>query len=171
MFASEVKPVIGKWAATVKHSEKVSDMIDTIIFGGATMTELANCPACGALYVKTAIALCNRCRQSKEERFDKVYRFLKKKENRTSTISRAVAHTGVAETEILGFIREGRLQLTDLPNFHMPCSFCGEATRNGRLCKSCEKRLQADMASLNNTKETAEADGYVNKQLHSRKYE
>ncbi|QQK81583.1 hypothetical protein HUG20_17800 [Salicibibacter cibi] len=135
------------------------------------MAELANCPECGTLYVKTVISLCDRCRQSKEKRFNKVYEFLRKKENRESTISETAVRTGVSETEILEFIREGRLQLAEFPNFHMRCAFCGDATRNGRLCKSCEKQLQGDIANINDAKKTYTENVYVNKRLHSRKNE
>ncbi|WP_160112493.1 TIGR03826 family flagellar region protein [Salicibibacter kimchii] len=135
------------------------------------MTELANCPECGTLYVKTVISLCDRCRRSREERFNKVYEFLRKKENRESTILETSVHTGVSETDILEFIREGRLQLADFPNFHMLCAFCGDATRDGRLCKSCETQLQGDIAKINNTKKASTENVYVNRELHSRRNE
>ncbi|WP_211202300.1 TIGR03826 family flagellar region protein [Salicibibacter cibarius] len=135
------------------------------------MTELANCPECGALYVKMVISLCDRCCRSREKRFDKVYEFLRKKANRESTISETAVHTGVSETEILEFIREGRLQLADFPNFHILCAFCGDATRNSRLCKSCETELQGDIANINDTKKTYTENVYVNKRLHSRENE
>ncbi|SDI45111.1 hypothetical protein [Natribacillus halophilus] len=124
------------------------------------MAEPANCSECGALYMKTVLSICTHCHQARERRFQTVYQFLKA--NRAATIMETVIDTGVSEADILEFIRQGRLQPTDLPNFHTPCDFCGQSTRNGRLCSICEKRLQEEIADVYNTKETYSNTAYYN---------
>ncbi|GAJ97527.1 LOW QUALITY PROTEIN: flagellar protein [Geomicrobium sp. JCM 19055] len=110
------------------------------------MTELVNCVSCGSLYVKTIRDLCPRCYQQEEDYFRRVSTFLRRRENRQSTIAETSDATGVSEQRILDYISQGRLQLIDLPNFRVPCYFCKEKTKYGKLCKSCEKQMSKDLA-------------------------
>ncbi|PTQ57177.1 MAG: flagellar protein [Candidatus Carbobacillus altaicus] len=104
-----------------------------------------------------------------ENDFEKVYRFLRKKENRQSTIYEVSARTGVSVAQITEFIREGRIRVADYPNMAYPCERCGEVLiTEGRFCSSCQKILEETAATLqemlDDTKPSLSAgEGYLQK--------
>ena len=76
------------------------------------MGELANCVKCGKVYVKTEIReLCYDCFREEEEAFEKVRRFINKRENRTASMKEISEGTGVPEELVLKFIKRGRLNI------------------------------------------------------------
>lgn len=110
------------------------------------MSELANCPNCGGIFVKTRFRdVCEKCFKQEEEDFETVYAFIRKRENRTATIPEVVEATGVSEELIIKFIKTGRLTLAQLPNINYPCTRCGGPTREGDLCKKCAEQLRRDL--------------------------
>jgi hypothetical protein len=46
------------------------------------MKNVANCPKCGALFVKALRPICNPCYKEQEDNYDKVSRFMRRKQNR-----------------------------------------------------------------------------------------
>ena len=51
------------------------------------MAEVRDCPRCGDLFNYTGVRdVCHKCAQSEEEMYQIVYRFLRKRENRASTV-------------------------------------------------------------------------------------
>jgi flagellar operon protein (TIGR03826 family) len=111
------------------------------------VVELANCPKCGRLFVKQSSIrdVCDHCYKEEEKLFDKVYSFLRKRENRTATMTQVVEATGVSEALITKWIRMGRLQLVHFPNLGYPCESCGTTIREGHFCPKCRKKLQTDL--------------------------
>src|SRR5690606_41138519 len=62
---------------------------------------LSNCPKCGEIFVKNAVReMCEKCFREEEKLFQKVYTFLKKRENRAATIETVVKANNV-EAELL----------------------------------------------------------------------
>jgi flagellar operon protein (TIGR03826 family) len=113
------------------------------IFGGEkSMGELMNCPKCNALFVKSLHSVCEKCRKEEELQFDKVYTFLRKKENRSATITEIAEGTGVNEDLIMKFVKEGRLRTAMFPNLGYPCDRCGTQIQQGKLCLACLDNLQ-----------------------------
>ncbi|AMX82299.1 hypothetical protein GS3922_00540 [Geobacillus subterraneus] len=118
------------------------------------MAELANCAKCGRLFVKLSTRdVCESCYQEEERQFERVYAFLRKRENRTATMAQVVDATGVEEKLIIQWIRAGRLQLVHFPNLGYPCDSCGTMIREGRLCANCLGKLQADLRQAEAEKE------------------
>ncbi|MBS2970678.1 hypothetical protein J9317_18200 [Metabacillus sp. KIGAM252] len=118
------------------------------------MNDLANCPKCNALFVKTQFrTVCGDCYKIEEKQFETVYGFLRKRENRKARIAEVVSGTGVAEELILKFIRLGRLQLSNFPNLGYPCEKCGNMIREGKICSSCTKGLHDQLAQLQREEE------------------
>lgn len=108
--------------------------------------ELSNCSNCGEIFVKNKFRdNCEKCWREEEKAYDTVSKFMRKRENRAATIIQVVEATGVSEELILKFIKSGRLQLTNFPNFGYPCDKCGAIIREGRLCGSCAGELKADL--------------------------
>ncbi|MCY8836059.1 TIGR03826 family flagellar region protein [Bacillus atrophaeus] len=114
------------------------------------MGELANCPKCNALFLKTKLqTVCQACIKEEEKAFETVYKFLRKQENRQSTLNRITEETGVEEELILKFIRQKRIQITHLPNLAYPCERCDTSIREGKFCKACQSDIEGQMDRLN----------------------
>lgn len=103
--------------------------------------KLANCPGCGRLFVRGVQTVCEQCRRETEEQFEKVYHYVRKKENRRATVSEVSQATKVKEKTIYRFIREGRLELADFPNLGYPCESCGAFIRQGKVCEACRRKF------------------------------
>ncbi|WP_232697847.1 TIGR03826 family flagellar region protein [Brevibacillus daliensis] len=104
--------------------------------------QLANCPICDALFVKGIRDVCNNCYKEQEKQYDVCAQYLRKRENRGSTIYELSEGTGVAVKQITKFIREGRISLQNSPNLGYPCEKCGTLIRTGNLCTECMGSLQ-----------------------------
>lgn len=109
------------------------------------MGELANCPRCNALFVKSVKSVCDACYKKEEEAYERVYNFISKKKNRTSNIDEVVKATNVERDLVLKFIKERRLRAGDFPNLAYDCEKCGAPIQQGRICSSCASGIEADL--------------------------
>ncbi|KGX86317.1 TIGR03826 family flagellar region protein [Pontibacillus litoralis] len=109
------------------------------------MGEIANCPNCNVLFVKGIKSVCDACYQEEEAMFDKVYTFIRKKENRMATIDEVVEATGVSRDVIMKFVNEKRLHTGNFPNLTYPCYKCGGPIKEGKLCRSCTNEIKSDL--------------------------
>ena len=109
------------------------------------MPELDNCPKCGRIYVRNLRGMCDACRKEDDQLFDKVYQFVKKRQNRTATMMQIVEATGVPEETIMRFVKEGRLKPAQFPNLGYPCERCGAVIQSGKLCPNCAGNLELDL--------------------------
>lgn len=113
-----------------------------------------NCPNCGALFVKTNIRdVCEKCFKEEEVAFETVYKFIRKKENRTATIFETSEGTGVAEELIIKFIRTGKLKLAQFPNLGYPCQTCHTIIREGILCDDCSNKFRSELSAFQKEEE------------------
>ncbi|MDA7025515.1 hypothetical protein PJ311_02685 [Bacillus sp. CLL-7-23] len=113
------------------------------------MSQLANCPRCEALFMKSSFqTVCHKCLKEEELCFEKVYKFIKKQKNRQSTMMQIVEETGVDEELILKFIKQKRIQISHLPNLGYPCDRCGASIRAGRYCAACEQDIAGQMSQM-----------------------
>ncbi|UZJ79685.1 TIGR03826 family flagellar region protein [Fictibacillus sp. KU28468] len=109
------------------------------------MGELKNCPSCGNLYVQHLRSVCDSCYTEEELMFEKVFKYMRKRENRQATLLDVHQQTGVDEEKITKFIRQGRIRVVGFPNFYYPCETCEGPTQEGRLCSSCKKKIMGDL--------------------------
>lgn len=110
------------------------------------MDNIANCPKCGDIFVKTQFRdICQKCWKEEEEAYEAVYKFIRKRENRAATIRQVEEATEVEEDLILKFIKTGRLKLTQFPNLGYPCDQCGKIIQKGKLCNSCAEKLRKEL--------------------------
>ncbi|APH03572.1 TIGR03826 family flagellar region protein [Bacillus weihaiensis] len=113
------------------------------------MGELANCPKCNALFVQTQFrTVCDACYKLEEKKYEIVYQFLRKRENRKAMLHEVVEATEVDQELILKFIRQGRIQLSNFPNLGYPCEKCGKVIREERLCESCKKDIHKQLDQI-----------------------
>ncbi|WP_299094872.1 TIGR03826 family flagellar region protein [uncultured Metabacillus sp.] len=121
------------------------------------MGELANCPTCNALFVRTPFrVVCDACFLEEEKAYETVYRFLRKRDNRKAMLHEVVAETGVAEDLVLKFIRTGRIQLVNFPNLGYPCDKCGKMIREERMCEGCKKELTKQLRQIEQEEKISE---------------
>ncbi|HEX7064425.1 MAG TPA: TIGR03826 family flagellar region protein [Bacillales bacterium] len=117
------------------------------------MSQLANCPNCGQLFVKSVRLICNSCYKKEEEMFETVYVFIREQKNRSATMMEICEATKVPEKAITRFIKEGRLRLADFPNLRYPCEACGNPIRKGKLCGECRGELKESLEHYNREQE------------------
>jgi flagellar operon protein (TIGR03826 family) len=126
------------------------------------MGELINCPKCGRLFVKNQFRdVCEQCYKEEEKLFEKVYAFLRKRENRTATMVQVVEATEVSESLIIKWIKAGRLKLVHFPNLGYPCEKCGKMIREGRICLECNKGLQKQLQQLEQEQQRLRGQKYT----------
>lgn len=129
------------------------------------MGELANCPKCNGLFVKTQLrTVCNNCYKEEEQAYEKVYKFLKKRENRKAELDVVVEKTGVSKDVILKFIRQGRILLSNFPNLGYPCEKCGKTIREERLCQECKADIHKQLDQMDQEKVISERNKQPNRQ-------
>lgn len=109
------------------------------------MADLANCPKCGGVFVKALRNVCGACAKEVEEQFDKVYRFIRQRDNRRADIDEVVKGTEVPKEQIFQFIREGRILTAQFPNLSYPCEACGAPIREARLCDGCKDNIRSGL--------------------------
>lgn len=109
------------------------------------MAILANCQSCNKVFAKTVRDICRECYLKEEEAYEKVYRFLMKRENRQATIPEIIEATGVEEKLILKFLKENRLQASKFPNIHYPCERCQNPISEGTICANCQKEMKQEL--------------------------
>ncbi|OEH92196.1 TIGR03826 family flagellar region protein [Bacillus solimangrovi] len=121
------------------------------------MAELANCPKCDRLFVQNLSGICETCRREEDKQFDIVYKYIRKKENRSATIQQIHTDTGVAEETIMRFVKEGRLRTTQFPNVGYGCKRCGTIIREGEMCVECVRTIKDDLHRYKRESERKEA--------------
>ncbi|WP_062199958.1 TIGR03826 family flagellar region protein [Massilibacterium senegalense] len=107
--------------------------------------QLDNCPRCGQLFLKGFREICPDCYKKEQENFDKVYRFVRKQENRRASMQDIIDGTGVSEDDISRFIREGRLRVSNMPNLGYKCESCEKTIKSGTICNDCKKQLAKEL--------------------------
>lgn len=108
--------------------------------------DIMNCPTCGKLFMKNAVRdVCADCYRQEEASYDRVYQFLRKRENRAATIETVANATGVEESLLYKWVRRGRLHTAQFPNLGYPCDQCGKIIKKGKLCDSCTSNIKNEL--------------------------
>ncbi|MCJ7843303.1 hypothetical protein MUB24_20980 [Lederbergia sp. NSJ-179] len=119
--------------------------------------DLLNCPTCGKIYVNHSVRdVCDECYRKEEAAYDKVYRFLRKRENRAATIETVAKATEVQEDLLYKWVRRGRLHTALFPNLGYPCDRCGKIITEGKLCEECSTGLKDELSIFEKEKERKE---------------
>ncbi len=110
------------------------------------MSEITNCPRCNALFMKNKFRdVCENCYKEDEKMYERVYQFLKKRENRAATMETVITQTGVEEELLYKWVKKGRIQTKLFPNLGYPCDKCGKIITSGKLCQGCTDSLKKDL--------------------------
>lgn len=134
--------------------------------GVSYVAELFNCKNCGKLYVKVAASVCPTCRKDIDRKYDVVYNFICQEGNRQATVMEVHEATGVEESLIYDWVKEGKLKPADFVNLNYPCRSCGQMIQSGTLCGNCFRRLSHEVKVYEKQQETKENlskdDDYAN---------
>lgn len=107
--------------------------------------QLSNCARCDVLFLKATRDVCPKCHLDVEKEYDLCSKFLRRRENRGSTIHQVSEATGVSIKQITRFVKEGRISIEGNPNMGYPCENCGILIRQGTLCDSCAAGLKREI--------------------------
>ncbi|MDF2859383.1 MAG: flagellar protein [Neobacillus sp.] len=107
---------------------------------------VANCPGCGKVFQKNLRNLCYDCVNILQAEYDTCDRYLRA--NRKSTTEQLSMATGVSAKQIIIWIKDRRLPVTDYPNLTYPCNSCSEPIRQQEMCYSCRSRLTKDIREM-----------------------
>lgn len=94
-----------------------------------------NCPKCGKLFNSVLGTICDNCKKSEEDIFERVRSFIK--DNPGSNIYKIAQETEVSEKKILKYVREGRIELSNEVGIGIQCKKCGANIASGNYCKEC----------------------------------
>ena len=96
---------------------------------------LSNCTKCGALFSRTDKAVCPKCIQEEEDKFQVAVNWVR--DNPGRGINALSAETGIRKRLILKWVRENRMILNDGVDL-LECKKCGKPISGGTFCKQCK---------------------------------
>ncbi|OCT12467.1 hypothetical protein A8709_32085 [Paenibacillus pectinilyticus] len=108
---------------------------------------VANCPRCGKVFQRNLRNQCSKCSTSLDDQFKHSLDFLRR--NYRSTNEQLCEATGISPIQLHGWVKAGKLLLSDYPNLNYPCASCSEPIREHKLCAACSTRISRDIKQLN----------------------
>ena len=110
--------------------------------------EMYNCRRCKKLFPRLREPICNDCIQADENLFNAVKDYLR--DNPKTLIAEVAAETGASAKKILGWLREGRLEVV---GGELKCKSCGEDITTGIFCEPCQTKVNQDLDAMENSVE------------------
>ncbi|WP_222708549.1 hypothetical protein [Paenibacillus sp. N3.4] len=89
---------------------------------------------------------CSDCSRSLDGLLTNCHEFLRK--NHRSTSEQLSSVTGVPLEQLYGWMREGKLLMTDYPNLSYPCAACSRSIRKQKFCTDCLFRINKEINEL-----------------------
>ena len=106
--------------------------------------ELAKCAKCKNVFPKIREPICESCIKDEERIFETVREFLR--DNPKSTVGEISEATGASARKILGYLRDGRIEVVEGAGLN--CGHCGEPIPTGQLCKDCFEKANAKISGM-----------------------
>ena len=103
---------------------------------------LRNCKKCGAVFSQINTSFCPKCIKREEEEYLLAKQWLLN--NPGHNIASLSKNTGIDRRDILKWIREERLVMTDAREF-VKCKKCGKPIPTGNFCDRCKLDLSLDV--------------------------
>lgn len=107
------------------------------------LNDFRQCIWCGSIFRYLGNPTCSKCVQKMDADFLIVREYIYK--HRHATVPDVVEDTGVSEKEVLHFLRDGRIEMTEADG-SLKCESCGEAIKSGRLCASCKNSMASTLS-------------------------
>ncbi|ABZ83374.1 conserved hypothetical protein [Heliomicrobium modesticaldum Ice1] len=109
--------------------------------------DVKNCPRCNRIFIpQGGRRICPVCVKEEEKQFDKVREYLR--DNPGAPLLMVIQETGVDEDTILHFIKEGRIEASQMSGASLQCDSCGAPITSGRYCNKCQEDLARDLQRL-----------------------
>lgn len=104
---------------------------------------IKNCKSCGKIFnsIIATDKICPTCKQADSENFKKVRDYLYK--NKGANIPTVSEETQVPTKDIIRYLREDRLEVSDNSELGIPCEHCGTNIKSGRFCSKCMIEMQS----------------------------
>jgi predicted amidophosphoribosyltransferase len=105
---------------------------------------LRNCKKCGAVFSQVNSPICSNCIKKEEEDYNTAKQWLLN--NPGHTVESLSKNTGISRRDILKWIREERLIMTDA-SAYVKCKKCGKPIPTGNFCDHCKLGFSHDVKS------------------------
>lgn len=105
-----------------------------------------NCKTCGRLFnALSRERLCPDCKRRLEDKFQEVKEYLAEYPN--ATIEEVAQDNDVGKKQIMQWIKEERLILSESSVEGIQCERCGKMIRTGRFCEKCKAKISDNLMS------------------------
>ncbi len=104
---------------------------------------LTNCIRCGSVFSRVNKLICPECIRKEETDFEKAVEWLR--DNPKQTIQALSEATGIEKRDILRWIREKRIVMTDSAG-SVTCRKCGAPISGGNFCDRCKLGLAQEVS-------------------------
>ena len=113
--------------------------------------EIINCARCRKVFTQIKSPLCPACEKEDEELFQSLRDYIEEHDN--CTLSELSDATNVTPKKILGYIREGRLQISKGMQGDIRCEQCNCPISIGRYCDACMIKMDQKIKDMFNYSE------------------
>ncbi len=128
---------------------------------------IVKCKLCGNLYNETGTIFCYSCSKKSEEYFREVREYLY--ENPDASAAEIVEATEIPEKLLVYFLREGRLEMRHADG-SLRCEQCGAGIATGKLCGTCQAKIEKRLGANANTQRLARAAEDTKRKEEEQKY-
>lgn len=101
--------------------------------------DMRNCKTCGKVFASLGERVCPDCKQKEDEMFVVVKEYIY--DHPKASITEVSEETGVDESIILRYMREGRIEVAEGSISVLTCEKCGKSISTGKYCPDCQKKL------------------------------
>ena len=110
---------------------------------------VTNCRSCGRLFnVIDGERLCPECQKKLDERFKDAKEYLH--DHPDASVEELSKEMKIPVKQIIRWIREERLVLSNPTNAEITCESCGKPICSGRFCEKCKTRIATDLMGATN---------------------
>lgn len=108
--------------------------------------DIRNCKRCNKIFNYEGFSYCRTCRKDMDDEFDRVKKYLRKYPG--ASISEVEEETGVDSDTIMGYVRDGRLEMDPSSTIEIYCEKCNARIFTGRYCNNCSKELSDSLTEM-----------------------
>ena len=105
--------------------------------------EMANCRKCKKVFPRINDPICDACKKEEEDVFHTVVEFLR--DHPKATIAEVTEGTGVSAKKIMGYLRDGRIEVASK---ELACRHCGCKISSGIYCEPCTVEVNLQINNL-----------------------
>ena len=112
--------------------------------------EMANCRKCKKVFPRINDPICDSCKKEEELLFRSVVDYLR--DHPKAAITEISEATGASAKKILGYLRDGRLEIA---SGELNCRSCGVKISSGSYCEPCTVEINLQINNITDGKAAA----------------